>query len=73
MKQVKYVGIDGWNRPVFKALDSKDFYGSVHELFSYEASESEVLEKVKESDLCWFGSSFGCEPMGTPADVTILR
>lgn len=74
IKTLKFVGIDSWNRPVFKNTEAREFYGSVHQLFSFGTDESEVLAKIDESDLCYFGSSFGCEPMGTPARaITIQR
>ncbi len=60
-----YVGIDNWNRPVWKAPDLREYYGSVNELFSYEATEEEVLKKVDTYELCYMGDHFGCEPMGT--------
>lgn len=63
--QLKFVGIDNWNRPVWKAPDKKEYYGDVCNLFSYEATEEEVREKVTIYDLCYFGDHFGCEPMGT--------
>lgn len=74
MDKVKYVGIDSFNRPIFKSLEKKAFYGSTNKLFSYGATEQEVLEKVDENDLCYFGNSFGCEPWGTPAEnLSIVR
>ncbi len=60
-----YVGIDNWNRPVWKAPDLREYYGSVNELFSYEATEEEVLKKVDTYELCYLGDHFGCEPMGS--------
>ena len=60
-----FVGIDSWNRPVFKAKNERAYFGSVNELFSEEATEEEVLKKVDIFDLCYLGNSFGCEPMGT--------
>ena len=68
IEQVKFEGIDSWNRPVFKSVKYRNRFGSVNELFGHDASEKEVLDKVSDSDLCFFGTSFGCEPMGTPAD-----
>lgn len=62
---LKFVGIDNWNRPVWKAPDIKAYFGSVNELFDYEATEEEVRAKVDIYDLCYFGTFFGCEPMGT--------
>lgn len=64
--QVKliFVGIDGWNRPVWKAPDQRAYYGSVNKLFDYSDTEETVLKQVDTYDLCYFGDSFGCEPMG---------
>jgi len=61
---VKFCGIDSWNRPIFKGENGL-YYGSVDILFSYESTEKEVLEKVTEEWLVYFGRKFGCEPMGT--------
>lgn len=63
--RLKWVGIDNWNRPVWKAPDKREYYGSVNDLFDYEATEEEVLKKVDTYGLCYFGNHFGCEPMGT--------
>lgn len=63
--KLKFIGIDNWNRPVWKAPDKKKYYGSVNELFSYGATKEEVLKKVDTYGLCYFGDHFGCEPMGT--------
>ncbi len=75
MEKIKFVGIDRWNRPVFKSLDKqRHFYGDVHTLFSYDATEEEVLQKIDVNELCYFGSRFDCEPYGTPVDnLTIVR
>lgn len=76
MTKVKFHGIDGFNRAVFKEVreDKKHFYyGRTFGLFSYHATEQEVLESVKDEELTYFGRSFGCEPMGTPKEVTIIR
>lgn len=75
-EKVKFYGIDRFNRPVFKSLDNgkSKFYGDVHNLFGYEATESEVLAKVTADDLCYFGSRFDCEPYGTPVNnLTIVK
>lgn len=66
-KRIKLIfkGIDDWNRPVWYAPDSMFFYGSVTDLFSWDATEAEVIKKVTIHDLCYFGRTFNCEPMGT--------
>lgn len=72
-KEVRFVGMDDWNRPVFRAAKS-EFYGCTDILFDYGVTEDEVLSKVKESDLTYFGSRFGCEPMGSKAgNIVIVR
>lgn len=65
--QVKliFVGIDNWNRPVWKAPDQRAYFGSVNELFNEDATEEEVLKKVDTFGLCYLGDHFGCEPMGS--------
>lgn len=74
MIKIQFEGIDDWNRPVFKAVDSRERFGCIHELFNYEATEIEVLNKIGELDLCYFGNSFGCEPMGTNAgNIEIIK
>jgi len=71
---IKFEGIDYWNRPIFKSLETKSRYGSVDILFDYDETEKEVLKKVNEDDLLWFGNSFGCEPMGNQCkNLKIVR
>lgn len=73
VKEVRFLGIDGWNRPVFQASDS-EFYGATDILFDDYATEAEVLSKVSEKDLTYFGSRFGCEPMGSPSgNIKIVK
>lgn len=73
VERVKFRGIDRFNRPVFKSIDKKStYYGSVNTLFSYGATEKEVLAKITEADLTYFGKSFGCEPWGTPTPTLAI-
>ena len=67
MITIKFEGVDSFNRPIFKDINSKDRYGDTDHLFDTEATEGEVLTKINIGDLCFFGKRFGCEPMGTPA------
>ena len=64
MIEVQYVGIDSWNRPVFKG-DNNAYYGSTDKLYPVGAAESEVLTNLTVEDLEYFGQEFDCEPMGT--------
>lgn len=73
-EEIRYEGIDGWNRPVFKSVKYRNRFGSVHKLFSLNATKEEVLREITEEDLCFFGTSFGCEPMGnTVSDIIIVK
>ena len=73
--KIKFKGIDGWNRPVFKSIEKPfTYYGSVDTLFDLDATEEEVLSKISEDCLCYFGNSFGCEPMGTASgNIEIVK
>ncbi len=63
---LKFVGVDSWNRPVFKDINTKYYYGSTNKLFSYEAEKAKVVKYFKQhpEELEYFGSHFDCEPMG---------
>jgi len=63
--KLQFVGIDSWNRPVFRDPNEKKYFGDVCNLFGDDATEADVLKKVTIYDLCYFGEYFGCEPMGT--------
>lgn len=66
METVVFVGIDTKNRPIFR--DSRGrYYGATDKLFYGNATREEVLPKVTEADLTYFGDEFDCEPMGTQA------
>ena len=69
--KVKFHGIDHFNRPVFKDINSKQFFGDTNNLFYRYATEAEVLSKIKSENLTYFGRKFGCEPMGTSCNVEI--
>jgi hypothetical protein len=71
MEVVQYVGIDFWNRPVFKSIDRDLYYGSVDILFDYGASESDVMEKISSDMLLYFGRSLDDDPMGDSCNVKI--
>ena len=74
MINVKFYGIDSWDRPVFKEVGKRSFYGSIDHLCSYGDSEQKVLEKVSANSLVFFGSSFDCEPCGTSViNIQILK
>jgi len=66
---IKYVGIDSWNRPIFKSANS--YYGSVNTLFPNKNiapndTNEEIIEYFKNNinELEYFGDEFDCEPNG---------
>lgn len=66
IEQVTFVGVDNFNRPIFQSVfNDRNFYGSCDKLFDSDAGEDKVLVDVMSDDLTFFGSFFGCEPMGT--------
>lgn len=60
---LKFEGIDNFNRPIFKDENNKR-YGSTEKLFSFSASEKEILKLIEATDLVYFGRRFNCEPTG---------
>lgn len=62
--KLKFYGIDNFNRPIFKNIEKKQFYGCVNKLFNHNENVNDVLKIVKKEDLTYFGKSFNCEPLG---------
>lgn len=63
-EEVRFYGIDSWSRPIFRSTKyPRNFFGSVTKLCN-----KEDIKNIIEFDLCFFGNSFDCEPMGTPAN-----
>ncbi len=69
---VEFYGIDSWNRPIFKDVDRKEFYGSTDKLYS-DTEMEKAKKEVTVEDLLYFGTHFGCEPMGTPAPNLVIK
>lgn len=64
---IKFKGIDNFNRPVFKDVDSNTYYGSVTKLFSWHEEPKTVIDYFKSTNvdgLEYFGNHFNCEPNG---------
>ncbi len=70
---VKFRGIDGDGRAIFKSEQYRNFYGSTDHLFDDEATEEDVLKAISVKNLVFFGSRFGCEPMGTEVSNVKIR
>ena len=73
--EIKFRGIDDWNRPVFKSVTTNNYYGSVHILFSWDDTKEKVLEYFKDhmDELEFFGNHYNCEPWGGINPNTILK
>lgn len=74
--KIKFYGIDSWNRPIFKAVAEKKFFGDTENLFGY-GEENKVIEFYSKGDnikcLSYFGNSFDCEPLGVHLDSIELE
>lgn len=70
---IKFRGVDHFNRPIFKDINSSSHYGSTVILFSHNDSPEKIIKYFKSNihELRYFGSSFGCEPYGTPINKDI--
>jgi hypothetical protein len=71
---VKFEGIDDWNRPVFKDINSSNRFGSTEILFpDKKLAPNNTPEEItnffkslpKLGTLAYFGNKFNCEPYGT--------
>lgn len=65
---IKFVGIDDWNRPIFKVLEKNYYLSDVGNLFNYGTTEKQIKEFYKDVELnkylTYHGSKFDSEPMG---------
>jgi hypothetical protein len=66
VKNIKFKGIDDFNRPVFKIVDEDIYVGSVYTLFDWSVKPDDVIAHFKSntSELEYFGNKFNCEPTG---------
>ena len=67
--RLRFVGLDGWDRPIFKDDALPDmFFGDTGHLFTQKVAVLNFYGERKNLDgfLTYFGSSFGCEPWGIP-------
>ena len=73
--KVKFRGIDSHNRPIFKAINCNDYFGSVNFLFGKYEKPEKIVEffQYHLSNLVYFGSHFDCEPLGLPLENVRLE
>jgi hypothetical protein len=58
--EIKFKGIDDWNRAVYKVVDKKVYVGSVDKLFDWGVNKEDVDAYFKKhlDELVIFGSTF---------------
>jgi hypothetical protein len=63
--EIKFRGVDRWDRPVFKQVDKNIYFGSVNTLMPNKTKE-EIITYFEDNlqELEFFGDSFDCEPHG---------
>jgi hypothetical protein len=74
---IKFKGIDDWNRPVYKVLGLNVYIGDVNNLFNWDTPKETVDDFYKKDDnikcLCIFGSTFNKhDPLGTNLKKDII-
>lgn len=66
---IKFVCIDEWNRPIFKAVEKQVYLSDVDNLFDYGTTEKQIKEFYEGKDLhenlTIHGSVIDCDPLGT--------
>lgn len=64
--EIKFIGIDDFNHPVYRVVDKPIYLGSTEILFSFDAKKETVNDYFKNNlqELEYFGNSFNCEPNG---------
>ena len=63
---IKFKGIDNYNRPVYKDINSNMYFGSTKITFAHYTKENIINNYFKDNldELEYFGNSFNCEPHG---------
>lgn len=66
---LKFTGIDDWNRPIFTDIDSNVYFGDVNKLWVFQelgVNNENVNKYYKDNpdNLEFFGYDFNCEPHG---------
>ena len=78
-RHIKFIKIDGFNRPIFKVLEKDYFISDLNNLFPMNTTEAKIREFYKDKDLCkvltYHGSRADCEPRGNelkPFEITFV-
>lgn len=67
MKEVKVIfgGLDYNDRPIFRDINEKRYFGSIWKLFRDSEEAKEFYKNKRElNGLVYFGRRFNCEPLG---------
>lgn len=68
VRKIKFIGIDGWNKPIFKVLEKNYYISDLENLFPLDTSEIDIKvfysNKKLSEILTYHGKTFDCEPMG---------
>lgn len=68
VRKIKFVGIDEWNRPIFKVLEKNYYISDLENLFPLDISEADIKvfysNKKLSEVLTYHGATANCEPMG---------
>jgi hypothetical protein len=74
-RELKFEGIDDWNRAIFKDQNNNRF-GNTSKLLSWKSTYEQVRKMISENDIEYFGSTFGCEPEGgkiNPDKIVLVK
>lgn len=73
---IKFAGIDYWNRVGFKVQGLAVYLGDVNKLWNYDDTKEDIDAYYKEhpEELCVFGSTFDKDhdPLGTSIKKDII-
>ncbi|MFW9948530.1 MAG: hypothetical protein ACFFKA_00215 [Candidatus Thorarchaeota archaeon] len=74
-RELEFIGIDFWSRPVFK--DNRgNYFGNMDILFNGSATFEEVTEKVTEENIYYFGRDMDDDPAGikiAPSKIVLVK
>jgi hypothetical protein len=73
--QIKFKGVDDWDRPVYKVVDKNVYFGSTMRLVSNDDTIETLNEEFTNNIhlLEYFGTSFNCEPEGGQLEDITLK
>lgn len=77
IRELKYVHIDYWSRPLFKDQFG-NYFGALNKLFQDGSTFEDVTcqedsQFVDKYDICYFGREIDGDPMGTPMKPETIK